>query len=196
MAFGVNLGTPGVGVQLQAKMNEAIVLRGAVDGIDLSHNEDYGDVRYDGKAKELTAGLFADLHPGGGAFFVSGGAYFGRRRLDMTSQPMAPVEIGDVTYTPAQVGRIDGQAKLSDVQPFLGLGFDNTFSGERKWGFRALLGVAFSDEPKVRLSASGGTLNADPSFQAELRKEEAQVREDAKDFRYFPVIQVGVSRRF
>jgi len=47
----------------------------------------------------------------------------------------------------------------------------------------------------VRLTTSGGTLSSDPAFQARLRTEEAQAREDAKDFRYFPIVQVGLTRR-
>lgn len=195
-AIGVNLGTPGAGVQASAQLNDSLVLRGAIDGMSLSRNEDYSDIAYDGKAKLLTGGVFADLHPGGGAFFVSGGAYVGKRKLNLRAQPTAVVDIGGQNYTPAQVGRLDGEAKLSNFQPFFGVGFDNTFVGDRDWGFRALAGVAVSKRPKVTLAATGGTLSADPTFQARLRTEEAEARDDAKDFRYFPVVQVGLTRRF
>jgi len=196
LSVGLNVGTPGVGVQASAKVNDMVVIRGAIDGVSISHDEDYSDIDYDGKAKLFTGGLFADLHPGGSAFFVSGGAYVGKRKINLRAQPTAPVEIGGQTFTPAQVGRLDGEAKLSNVQPFVGLGFDNTFVGERGWGFRALAGVAFSKRPDVDLVASGGTLSNDANFQARLAAEEAEARRDAKDFRYFPVLQVGLTRRF
>lgn len=196
VAVGVNAGTPGLGVQAATQINESLVLRGALDGMSLSRDETYSDIAYSGKAKLLTGGVFADLHPGGGAFFVSGGAYVGKRKLDLRATPTTNVEIGDVTYTPAQVGRLTGEAKLSNLQPFLGLGFDNTFVGDRSWGFRALAGVAFSKAPKVKLEASGGTLSGNAAFLAELRKEEAETRKDAKDFRYFPVVQIGLTKRF
>lgn len=196
MALGVNVGTPGLGVQATAQISDLVVLRGALDGMSISRNQDYSDIAYDGKAKLTTGGLFADLHPGGGAFLVSGGAYFGKREIELSAQPSANVEIGGVTYTPAQVGRIDGEAKLSKFQPFLGVGFDNTYVGDRAWGFRALAGVSFSKAPKVNLTATGGALASDPAFLAQLQIEEAQAREDAKDFKYFPVVQVGLTRRF
>ncbi|MCR5876273.1 hypothetical protein LRS10_20245 [Phenylobacterium sp. J426] len=195
-AGGANIGTPGVGVQVSAQANEMLVIRGAVDGLSFGRNETYSDVRYEGDAKLLTGGLFADLHPGGGAFLLSGGAYFGKRKLELVGRPTGNVEIGDVTYTPAQVGQLNGEAKLSKVQPFLGVGYDNTFTGDRSWGFRALVGVAFSKKPDVELTASGGTLSTNAAFLAELAEEEAEVREDAKDFRYFPVVQLGITRRF
>lgn len=195
-AVGASVGTPGLGVQASVKLNDLIVLRGAVDGLSISRDEDYSDIEYDGKAKLLTGGLFADLHPGGGAFFVSGGAYVGKREINLRAQPTAPVEIGGQIFTPAQVGRLDGEAKLSKLQPFVGLGFDNTFVGDRNWGFRAMAGVSFSKRPDVDLTASGGALSNDASFQARLRAEEAEARDDAKDFKYFPVVQLGVTRRF
>lgn len=195
-AVGINAGTPGLGVQVSAKLGDRLVVRGAVDGMSLSHDEDYSDIAYTGDAKLLTGGLFADVHPGGGAFFLSGGAYAGQRKIKLQARPTAPVEIGAQTYTPGQVGRLDGEAKLSSLQPFLGLGFDNTFSGERVWGLRAMVGVSFSKEPKIGLTPSGGTLSNDPTFLANLRVEEAEAREDAKDFKYFPVVQVGLTRRF
>lgn len=195
-AVGVSLGTPGLGVQVSTQVSELLVLRGAIDGMSLSRNEDYSDIAYDGKAKLMTGGLFADLHPGGGPFLVSAGAYAGKRKIKLRAQPTANVEIGDQTYTPAQVGRIDGEAKLSKLQPFVGVGFDNTYVGDRGWGFRALAGVSFSKAPKVTLAATGGALASDPTFLAELRQEEAEAREDAKDFKYFPVIQIGLTRRF
>lgn len=195
-AAGANIGTPGVGVQATARVSDLLVVRAAVDGAGLSRGETLSDIHYDGKARLLTGGLFADLHPGGGGFFVSGGAYVGKRRVRLTASPTADVEIDDETFTPAEVGRLHGRARLSKVQPFVGLGFDNTYVGERNWGFRALAGVSFSKRPSVSLTASGGTLAADPDFQARLAAEAADVREDAKDFKYFPVVQLGLTRRF
>jgi hypothetical protein len=196
LAVGVNAGTPGLGVEAKVRLGDSLVVRGGGDWLSFSHDEDYSGVSYDGKLKAATAGLFADWHPGGSAFLVSAGAYFGDRKLDLTARPTGPVEIGGATFTPAQVGQIDGKAKLSSAQPFVGAGFDNTFPGDRAWGFRALVGVSFSDDPDVSLRASGGALSGDPAFQARLRQEEADIRDDAKDFKYYPVVQIGLARRF
>lgn len=195
-SFGVNIGTPGVGLQAAAKVNDSVVLRGAVDGLSISHNETYSGIAYDGKAKLATGGAFLDLHPGGGSFFVSGGAYVGKRKINLSAKPTSNVDIGGATYTPAQVGSLTGEAKLSNLQPFAGIGFDSTFVGDRAWGFRFLAGVSFSKAPEVKLASSGGTLSNDATFQSRLRTEEADARKDAKDFKYFPVVQLGVTRRF
>lgn len=196
LAVGVNLGTPGVGAELKYQLNDSLVVRGSADWLSYSRDTDYAGIPYEGKLKTATAGLFADWHPGGGAFLVSAGAYFGERKAEIDATPSGPVDIGGAVFTPAQVGQLTGSVEMSKFQPFLGLGFDNTFTSGSGWGFKALAGVAFSKDPDVQLNATGGTFSNDPTFQAALAREEADIQDDAKGFKYYPVIQIGVSRRF
>lgn len=196
VAAGLNLGTPGLGAELKYQLNDSLVLRGSADWLSYSRDEDYSGIPYEGKLRSSTLGLFADWHPGAGAFLLSAGAYVGDRKADIDATPSGPVNIGGATFTPAQVGRLEGSVEMSRFQPFVGLGFDNTFSTESGWGFRGLAGVAFSKAPKVSLSSTGGAFSSDPILQDRLRQEEAEIRDDAKSFRYYPVVQLGVSRRF
>lgn len=196
VAVGGNLGTPGVGLSAQVLATDSVILRGDLDWMKWGYDRDYDGVNYDGTFKALTGGVFADWHPGAGAFFVSGGAYLGDRKLNLDATPAAATDIGGTVYTPAQIGRIKGSAKLSKFQPFAGLGIDNTWVGDRTWGFRALAGVAFSKKPDVNLTATGGLLASDPTFLARLQQEEDNVADDAKKVRYFPVLQIGFTRRF
>lgn len=195
-AVGANVGTPGLGASVQMKASDSLVLRGDLDWMRFGYDRDYSGVEYDGKLKSFTGGAFADFHPGGGPLLVTAGAYYGRRKLQLEARPTGNVDIGGQTFTPGQIGEINGQARMSRLQPFLGLGYDNTFSGDGGWGFRAVAGVAFSKRPQVDLTATGGTLSSDSNFQARLRQEEADVRHDARKFRYFPVVQVGITRQF
>jgi hypothetical protein len=195
-ALGANFGTPGAGVEAQFRVTDQIVLRGGADSLKFDHDDSYSGVDYSGKLKSSTGGVFVDWHPAGGGFFVSAGGYFGDRSIELDGTPSGSTDIGGVTYTAAQIGTISGEVKQSDLQPFVGLGWDTTFSGEGGWGFRGLVGTAISESPSVRLTASGGTLSSDPTFQSRLRQEEADVRDDAKDFKYFPVAQIGLTYRF
>jgi hypothetical protein len=196
LAVSGNIGTPGVGAELQYRLSDGFVVRGGGDWMSFDYDHAYSGVDYSAKLKTRTGGLFLDWHPGQGGFFVSGGSYFGERKAKLDGAPTGPTQIGDATFTPAQIGTITGDVAMSKTQPFLGLGYDNTFVGDSRWGFRVLGGVSFSDSPKVDLTASGGTLSNDPTFQAELRREEENVRDDAKGFKYFPIVQVGLSYRF
>ena len=137
-----------------------------------------------------------DLHPFLNGFLISGGVYVGDRTINLDARPSTPVEIGGAIFTPAQVGTLSGRVKLSETAPFLGLGYDDSFIREGRWGFRGIVGVAWSQKPEVGLTSSGGTLSGDPVFRARLEQEAREIQEDAEDKAFFPVVQLGVTARF
>lgn len=196
VAVGVTAGTTGVGAEVQFALGPIFVLRGAVDTLGYDLDETYDDVDYSGRFDFDTVGGFVDLHPLANGFFVSGGAYVGQRDIGLNATPSAPVNIGGQTFTPAQVGTLTGQIKLKDVAPFAGLGFDNTFTRSSRWGFRALAGVAWSDEPEVGLESTGGSLSNDPTFRARLAEERASIQSDVEDYGFYPVLQLGLNYKF
>ena len=54
----------------------------------------------------------------------------------------------------------------------------------------------FSGEPDVSLESRGGLFSGDPTFEAEVDREEQRIREDIEDFKVYPVIQIGLTYRF
>jgi hypothetical protein len=196
LAIGVNAGTPGAGVQVEARFGPIFVLRGGVETLGYDFDASYDDVDYGGRLDFDTISAFVDLHPLANAFTVSGGAYIGPRSVAIEATPSAPVTLGGQTFSPAQVGTLSGEIKLKDVAPYLGVGFDNTFTGAGRWGFRATAGVAWSEKPEVSLDSSGGTLSNDPAFRARLAQEAGNIQSDAEDYGLFPVVQVGLNYRF
>ncbi|CAN5395602.1 hypothetical protein BH10PSE2_BH10PSE2_12960 [soil metagenome] len=196
LAIGVNVGTTGGGAAIEARVGPLFVLRGGIETLGVDLNRSYGGVDYTGRFDFNTVSGFLDLHPLANAFFVSGGAYVGDRSVDLDATPSAPVTIGGQSFTPAQVGTLSGQIKLKQAAPFLGLGYDNTFTGLGRWGFRATAGVAWSQDPKVSLDSTGGTLSNDPTFRARLAEEERNIQSDAEDYGLFPVLQAGLNYRF
>jgi hypothetical protein len=126
--------------------------------------------------------------------FVSAGAYFGDRNLNLDATPTGPTRIGGQIYTPAQIGSLTGKVELESTAPFLGLGFDNTFPRGGHIGFRLVAGAAFGSEPRVDLNVSGGTLSNNPTFQA--RVAEADIQSDVDIYKVLPGIQAGLNYRF
>ena len=151
VAIGVTAGTPGLGVEAQFRLGPIFVLRGGVDLLTYDFDETYDGIDYAGQIDFDTAGGFVDLHPFANGFMLSGGAYVGDRNVSLDATPTMPVNIGGQTFTPGQVGTLNGTIKLKEVAPFVGLGFDNTFARTTRWGFRGIAGVAWSDEPEVAL---------------------------------------------
>ncbi len=192
----LNAGTTGVGAEAQLSLGPVFVLRAGIDTLGYDFDESYSDIDYSGRVDFDTVSGFVDLHPFLNGFLISGGVYVGDRTINLTGQPTAPVEIGGATYTAAQVGTLSGRIKLSDTAPFVGIGYDDSFIREGRWGFRGIVGVAWSQEPEVGLSSSGGTLSNDPTFRARLDQEARDIQQDAEDKAFFPVVQLGVTARF
>lgn len=196
VAVGATAGTSGVGLDVQVKLGPIFTLRGSLDRLTHSADESYDGVDYNADLTFDTVGAFIDMHPMANGLLISGGAYLGDRDIALAATPTGPVEIGGQTYSPGQVGTLNGAVKLGDVAPFVGIGWDDTFYRSGRWGFRAVAGVAWSDAPEVALTSTGGSLSNDPTFQARLRDESQRITQETEGYGLFPIIQVGLNYKF
>lgn len=201
MALGVNAGTTGLGIEAQYQISPRWTLRGGFDSLKYDDEVEGDGIAYDGELDFTTGGAFVDYHPTGGAFFLSAGAYFGTRQVDVsgTPTPGSTVEIGGANFTAAEVGTLNGTMDFGDTAPFLGLGWNTTFTTESRIGFKFVAGAAFGSDPDATLARSGGaTLSPTRQAQldAELRNEEAEIEDETDGFKIFPVVQLGLAYRF
>jgi hypothetical protein len=195
-SIGAQAGTTGLGVEARYKLSDRFVLRGALDTFKYDVDVEGDDIDYDGEIDFGTAGAFVDYHPGGGSFFLSAGAYLGKREISISGrgQPGTTVEVGDEVYDADDVGTITGTADFGDLAPFLGLGWNTSFTSDGAIGFKFLVGAAFGDDADVRLARSGGV--ASPEIDAELAREEQELQDEVDGVGIYPVVQIGVSYRF
>jgi hypothetical protein len=198
-ALGVQAGTTGFGVEGQFRATDRINLRAGGDFFSYEEEFATDDVDYSGDIDFKTASAFIDLHPFDNGLFVSAGGYTGDRTVAFSATSNTSAEIGDVVFTPEQIGTLTGEADFGSFAPFLGVGFNNTFRTNGPIGFKAVIGAAFGQEPEVTLRRSGGVTlptQIQTQFDAELRKEERELEEDASSLKTFPVVQVGLTYRF
>lgn len=195
VAIGGSIGTTGATVEGQVKVLPGVNIRGGYNYLQYGADSTYDDIAYDGDLDFNTLGAFVDFHPFGNSFFITGGAYFGEKTLDLLATPTGNVEIGNQTYTPQQVGTLALAADLEDTAPFVGLGWDTTFENPGI-GFKFLAGAMFTGSPQVNLTASGGTLSNDANFQNQLAIEEQNLQDDINDYEVYPVVQAGLTFAF
>lgn len=164
-----------------------------------SYNYDYSDSDAEYKAKLKLSNLqaIANWHPFAGTFHLSAGGFLTDNKLDIVAKPKAgsTYDIGNTSYTAAQVGTLSGSAEISKgVAPFVGLGWSKapTKSG---FGFFFELGVLFIDDPSAELSATGPIAN-DATFKANLQKEVKDINDDLSGLKYYPIAQLGLMYRF
>jgi hypothetical protein len=125
-----------------------------------------------------------------GPLRISGGLVSFGSDIEVTGQLTEDVEIGDATYSPEQIGALSGLFETRSLAPWVGIGLAKSVGPGV--GFLLDLGVAFTGEPDVSLSASGPIAN-DPTFQANLRQEEQNLQDDAKLVKLYPIVSIGMS---
>ncbi len=195
-AVSGGLGTLGGNAEIKVQLNDYFDVRGGYNYFTVDVDETYSGITYEGDLDMSGLGAYIDLRPFKNSFILSAGAHFGDKLIDLEARSNENISIGDQVFTPAQAGVLDLKAELTNPTPFLGLGYDSTFQNDGPWGVKLLVGSLFTGEADVTLESRDGLFSTDPTFLAELEKERLKVEEEAEDFKFYPVVQAGLSYRF
>jgi hypothetical protein len=187
-------GTLGVGPEVGFRASDTLGVRANAMffGVGTDFNSD--GVEYDGKLNLESYGAMIDLYPFRGSFRVSAGARINKNRGRVRARPTGPVEVGDETYTPTQIGELLGRAEVKNVAPALTLGWGGSNRRGFLFGFDA--GVLFQGKVRIRQFTSSGTLANDPAFRASLEEERQEVQDDVDDYKVYPIVQLSIGYRF
>lgn len=196
LGIGLGVGTTGATIEAKFAPNNFIALRGSFNYLEFSTEEEYDGITYDGDLDLTTFGGFVDIAPFKNGFVLSGGAFLGDKTFNLLATPSSSVQIGDQSFTPSEVGTLTGQAELKSFSPYAGLGYDGFIAGSKSWSFNARAGVMFTGSPQVDLVSVDGLLSNDPTLRAELDAEIAAIEEEADEYKYYPVVAIGLTRRF
>jgi hypothetical protein len=161
---------------------------------DLDDEDELDDVVYEADLKLSSIGATLDWYPAGGGFRVSAGARINNNRIALLGAPTSTVEIGDVEYSPTEVGALSGTIKTRNIAPVLSLGYGGKLAPGFTLGFE--LGVVMQGSPKLENLSASGTLGSNSAFLAQLAEEERRIEEDARDFKLWPIIQLQLMYRF
>lgn len=195
-AVGLGVGTAGAELQGSYRLNDRLAVRGGLNLFSLDRDETFDDIRYSGEVKFTSASALVDVRPFKNWATVTGGAIIGNREAKLTARPTTNTLIGNVSFTPAQIGQLNASIDLGDVAPYFGIGIDTTYSGSGSgFGFRASIGAAFG-KADTSLTATGGTAPRPPELEAELAREAQRISEDADVLKTYPVISVGLTYRY
>ncbi len=195
MVAGVHLGLLGPGLDLGFSISDKVDVKLGFNSFTYGRDGTESDIDYDMDLKLRTAFAQADWHPAGGGFFLAGGLYYNGNKLEGTAKPSASYDIAGTTYTAAQVGTLSTKIDFNTMAPYLGLGWGAAVAQQEGFSFRLDLGVLYQGSPNADLTANG-LLASDPTFQADLQEEERQLQDAIDGFRWYPVVQLGVSYAF
>ncbi|MCG8489410.1 MAG: autotransporter domain-containing protein [Chromatiales bacterium] len=203
VAAGLFIGTTGPGLALTLPLRgESLNFRTLLATMPYDTEEELDDIEYDIDLDVFTWGALLDWHPMNGGFRVSGGLYALQPNITASAQPTEPVEIGNTTFTPAQVGTLEAEVDYSrNLAPYLGIGWGNAVKPGSKLSFSVDFGILFTDNPTISLEADSALADANPALKAQLESELAVEEnrinsDDLDDIRYWPVINFGVAYHF
>ncbi len=192
VAVGPKASTLGLGGELIVQLAPAIALRGGAQFLSFTRNETLEGIDYEITPKLRNGNAFLDLHPFEGSFRLTGGVVLNENRVDLVATSNGPVEIGNLIFQPAELGRLDGRITVQKVSPYLGLGF----AGRGRVALSVDFGVVFHGTPQASLV--GTTPLTGPArtvFDSEVARELADVQQAINNeqyAKYYPVLAFGL----
>lgn len=196
IAAGIKVGTLGLGGEVTIGILPGINFRTGYNALNYEGDASRSDIGYDYKLKLSTFPLLIDWHPLPlSGFRVTGGAMINNSKVEATGQAQGAYTIGDTTYTASQVGTLTGNIDFNTMAPYAGIGWGNAVSSLVPLTITCDVGVMFQGTPRVSLGATG-PIASDTTFQTNLAKEEADIRDKTDGFKFYPVVSLGLSYKF
>jgi hypothetical protein len=183
---GVRIGTTGLGVDLGWEIAPTLGGRIGLSGGSYSTDVSTDDFNYDAKLKLGNLNLFLDWSPLG-PFRLTGGLIPNNNKIDVT---------GTSNTIPGFT--VSGNVKPDhSVAPYLGIGYGNVWTKGVNFYFD--LGVMFMGSPKASLQANCGAATGTPACaaaQSQAEAERQKLENELKNFKYYPVANIGITIGF
>ena len=194
-AVSAKTSTLGLGGEFTTAVASNVNARVGLNMLDIDFDEqEIEDVEFDLGIDFSSYSALVDWYAFNSSFHLSGGIISMDHAVDLDARPTEPIEIGDIEFTPDQVGSLYGSVESDEVAPYKGIGWGNPLTHSKRWGFTCDFGVAFTDTPDVTLEARGGT--NPPELDAELAKQREDIEDFFDKFKMYPVIAVSFFYRF
>ncbi|NIO43474.1 MAG: hypothetical protein GTO41_26970 [Burkholderiales bacterium] len=191
--LSVKAGTLGAGLDVGWAFNESFDARVSLNRFSYDDTFTESNIEYDGDIDLATAGLLLDWHPFRGSFRLTAGAYANNNEVTASGKPTGGTfEINGVIYPASDIGSLGGVIEFDNISPYLGLGFGTLSKSVFKFTFD--LGVLYQKPDSTLNVVCGITLTpAECSqLQSDVAAEQATLNEELDDYRYYPVLAIGI----
>jgi hypothetical protein len=183
LAMAAKASTLGYGVELGYRFNNYLGLRAGLNKGSFGYSATNGGTDYNYTMDFDNIPVSMDWFVFGGTFRVTGGVVSNNNKLTGISNGTA--NIGG-TVTTATVTTETTFAKASS---YLGLGWGGLPSATRGFGLSVDVGVMGQGSPTTTITAPGVP-------PADIAAEEATINSDLKNYKYWPVVTVGIGYTF
>ena len=200
---GVTLdaGSTGAGLHLVVPMETYLNGRFGINYFkhDLDKRSGLIDYQLDGKLQ--TYDLLFDwyLRPGA-KFRLTGGVVYNGTRFDAvgSADRAGKFSINGKEYSASDVGTLKGTVNFRKAAPYLGIGWGNALSQDKRLNFSADLGAFYQGNAHVNLVSIGCTTSRTvcTALARDVAAEELRLSEDVSDYKFYPVLRASVSYNF
>jgi hypothetical protein len=193
-AVDVKVGSLGVGADLSRSIIPRVLnFRAGASFFNYSADFDEEGITYNADLKLGAVPIAVDLFPFKNWFRLGGGVIINLNEATGTPKSEnGTIDIGDGTYNLSDIGQLTGKLTFNRVAPYFGFGFNNPIKTKGRLGFFVDLGLMYHGIPKFALTST----NSFPELQQNLDQQMQETNNDIKDFKLFPVIQMGLSFKF
>jgi hypothetical protein len=197
----INGGTTGFGLGLAGAASENVTTRLSFDTWKrtVTKNDSNGNYNVDLKLQNVAA--LADWYPFSGAFRATFGLVANGNKATLTATPTGGFYTFNGNQYPSNyVDSFSGEMKFNSTAPYLGIGWGNPVAKDKTWGLVSDIGVLFQGSPKITstVNCSSAAVSAGQcsALQSSVAAAAAQSETDLKNYKYWPVISIGVSYHF
>jgi hypothetical protein len=192
------IGSLGLGAELDLGLTDSLGARIGFNAFNYKYNTTSSTVNYDFKLQLQTVSALADWYPFEGSFRTSAGLMYNNNKVSLAGLPTGGTyTINGTTYSSTEVGSLQGDMSFNKVAPYIGIGWGNPAAKDKGWGMTSDIGVLFQGNPKTSLVATCGTAIAGTGIctqlQSDAAAENTKLQNDLRNFKWWPVVSVGIS---
>jgi len=196
-AVALRLSTLGLGIEAGKWLVPHVSARlGANFGSFNKTGKQQSDITYDIHLKLKAVEALVDLSPSArGNFHFTVGLLTNPVKLTGEGVPTGGTfDINDHTYTSAQVGTLEAEAKFPGASPYFGIGFGTPARKGGRVKFLFDLGASIG-KAKLLLTATGAANNS--QLQADLQAQQQKTQDDLDKYaKVYPVLSFGLAFHF
>lgn len=196
-----SLGTTGAGVHLVVPMERTLNGRFGVNYYKHDFDKRSGGINYDADAKLQTVDALFDWYViDNSQFRLTGGVVYNGSEVTARARPNSDGAyiINSRRYSAADVGTLDGDIDFRKAAPYLGIGWGNALTPNKRWNFSADLGAFYQGKGQVNLISRGCATNVTTcrALVTDIATEETRLTDELGEHKFFPVLRASVSYSF
>ncbi len=215
-SVGAQAGIFGLGANLKGKFTDSLGVKVGFDSFtynDIEIVDDEVTYNFDVKTQDFLATL--DWHPYQGSFKTSAGMVINSSDLVGTITPTSETTFtfNNVTYSTNDIAKVDVSADFDPVAPYVGIGWDTSWTKKSGFGFTFDLGVIYQGSASVdytvkykevpktgnaAVDAAAQSARADliKEIDANLAEEKRSLQTELDKYEFLPYIAIGVNYKF